>query len=100
MRKVLLLAVIATAFFSACKKNQSDNAKESTAVITGRDLTKCYCCWGWIINIDNVNYRFDKIPSFPSFDLENISYPATVKVKWQPAAGDCSDKIDILRISY
>ena len=106
MRKILLTAITALILFSACQKsdsschnNDSGNIKVSGAVITGRDLTKCACCWGWIIEIDNVTYKFDKAPAGSTIDLENLSYPASVNVRWHRLTGSCSNRIEILAIS-
>ena len=99
--KKLMFALIATTFLSGCAKKNNEGEKYSTGVITGRDLTKCYCCWGWIIDINNTNYKFDKIPSGSSFDLTAITYPATVKIKWRNSqTRHCSEFIDVLDISY
>jgi hypothetical protein len=102
--KKLLFVFIASVFILACSKNSSqkntEDEKYSSGVITGRDLTKCYCCWGWIIEIDNTTYKFDNIPPATTFDLATITYPATVKIKWRPSQTRlCSEFIDILDIS-
>jgi len=100
MKKMLFLLIIA-AFFLGCSKGSKKNEDFSTGIIKGRDLTKCYCCWGWIIEINNTKYRFDKIPSGSSFDLTAVSYPASVKIKWSPSqTRHCSEFIDVLDISY
>jgi hypothetical protein len=99
MKKAFLLLIVAAMFLSCNKNSRVD--EYSTGIITGRDLSKCYCCWGWIIDINNSTYKFDKIPSGSSFDLTAITYPATVKIKWRNSqTRRCSEFIDVLEISY
>jgi len=100
MKKTLFLLITAVLFLG-CTKTKQEYRNYSTGVITGRDLTKCYCCWGWIIEINNTVYKFDKIPSGSSFDLTQIIYPSAVKIKWRPSqTRQCSEFIDVLDISY
>jgi hypothetical protein len=99
MKKLLFLLILAI-FILGCNKSKNELDSYSTGVITGRDLTKCYCCWGWIIDINNTRYKFDKIPSGSSFDLTAITYPATVKIKWRNSqTRNCSEFIDVLDIT-
>jgi hypothetical protein len=106
MKKILLIAITAIILFPACQKGDSNchnsdpgNIKSSNAVITGMDLTKCSCCWGWVIEIDNVIYKFDKAPAGSTVNLETLSYPATVNVSWRRAPGNCSARIELLALS-
>jgi hypothetical protein len=106
MRKILLAAISTVILFSACQKNDSScgnhdsgNIKESTGTITGRDMNKCSCCWGWVIEIDNVTYKFDKVPAGSTVNLETLSYPASVNLTWHVLPGNCSNRIEILAIS-
>jgi hypothetical protein len=105
MRKILLAATITLILFSACEKrdsncgNHDSGNKVSNAVITGRDLNKCSCCWGWIIEIDNVTYKFDKAPAGSAVNLETLSYPASVNVTWHTVPGVCSMRIELLDLT-
>lgn len=106
MKKILLTAIITVFLFSACEKkgsdchnNDSGNIKTSTATVIGRDLNKCSCCWGWIIEINNVTYKFDGAPSGSTVNLENLSYPAAVNVTWHALPGTCGNRIEVLSIS-
>jgi hypothetical protein len=101
MKKLLIVLIIATVSFESCNKNSTSDTKDSTGIITGRDITKCYCCWGWFIEINNTTYMFDKIPSNSPVDLTTITYPTTVKITWRPSqTRHCSQFIDVLDISY
>ena len=100
MKKLFSLLLIGTLFLG-CNKSAVQEGPYSTGIITGMDESKCYCCWGWIIEINNVSYKFDKIPSGSSFDLNSITYPSTVKIKWRSSqTRNCSEFIDVLDISY
>ncbi len=98
MKKIFVLFLLSCCLFTNCKKDTDPN--ESTGIITGRDLSKCYCCWGWLVEIENKTYKFDKIPSNSLIDLEILSFPTTVKIKWRDAEGSCKGKlIEVLSIS-
>jgi hypothetical protein len=100
MKKLFFIFITATVLSLACNKNNSGESTDSIGIITGRDLTKCYCCWGWFIEINNTAYMFDKIPATSTFDLTTITYPTTVKIKWRPSqVRNCSQFIDVLDIS-
>ncbi|MEI9806741.1 MAG: hypothetical protein WDO16_02030 [Bacteroidota bacterium] len=102
MKKIILAAVIVMLLLSACEKKTgtAENIKKSGAVIIGRDLTKCACCWGWIISINNTSYKFDKVPAGSAIDPDNLVYPAAVNVTWRDLPGNCSGKlIEIVSIS-
>ncbi|CAN5591250.1 hypothetical protein BH10BAC2_BH10BAC2_20910 [soil metagenome] len=108
MKKITFLILACTIIVTACTKNTGHqattniaiNAVNSEGTITGMDGRKCACCWGWLIEIDGKQYKFDKIPESSSFNLNNISYPANVNIKWKDAEGDCSGKlIEVLSIS-
>ncbi|MEP6844349.1 MAG: hypothetical protein ABI861_00020 [Panacibacter sp.] len=105
-----ILIVFATfLFFTACSKNAneesavkaSDNSSvKATGTITGMDEKKCACCWGWLVNIDGKECKFDKIPEGSSLNVNNISYPTKVKIEWKDAEGDCSGKlIEVVSLS-
>jgi hypothetical protein len=93
MQKLVFFIIIATLFWG-CQKNSVKDGKSkiiaSTAVITGRDLTKCACCWGWIIEINNAVYKFDRIPASSPLNLDALTYPTTVQIQWRNSQGSCS----------
>ena len=101
MKKLLLLILTSVVFFIACNKsNSGEEFFDSNGVITGRDLTKCACCWGWIIEINNTRYKFEKIPASSGIDLENIPYPLPVRIQWRDVQGSCSGRlIEVISIS-
>jgi hypothetical protein len=105
MRKILLAAITTVILFSACQKNDSNcgynpaSVNVSKAKIIGRDLNKCSCCWGWIIEIDNVTYKFDKAPSGSTINLDNLTYPALVNVTWHLLPGVCGNRIELLTLT-
>lgn len=109
MKKIFLLILVCTIIVTSCTKNTghqattniiTDAAVHSEGIITGMDGRKCACCWGWLIDIDGRQYKFDKIPDASSLDLNNISYPEKVNIEWRDLQGDCSGQlIEVLSIS-
>ena len=80
----------------ACNKN---NDTLEAATITQRDFSYCACCGGFFIEIDGVQRRFETIPSSSTIDLETITLPLEVKVRWQEKQERCKDDlIDILEM--
>ena len=108
MKNIFLTLLAATLFITSCSKsankesavNTSDNSSaKATGTITGMNLDKCACCWGWLVNIGGKEYKFDKIPEGSSLNVNNITYPLNVKIEWKDAGGDYSGKlIDVLSI--
>lgn len=89
MKKLLLVFLVAVVLAPACHKSEELAATTSNAIIIGMDSRKCACCWGWIIEIDNTTYKFDKIPAGSSIDLNNLVYPVPVTVTWRNPQGLC-----------
>ena len=90
---MLILTVI------SCRKALSGQAHLSNAEIIGFDMTKCVCCGGYEITIDNVANP-DRHPYFlaltlpPGFDLgSNPTYPVAVKIDWQISTNSCFGNI-------
>jgi hypothetical protein len=99
MQKLVFIVFLSVITFS-CRKDENENSKNSTGIITGMDQRKCACCWGWIVEIDNNQYKFEKIPAGSSLDLSNLSYPTTVNISWRESQGNCSGRIiEVLSIS-
>jgi hypothetical protein len=103
-RSGILFTLLLMCFvFSGCRKNKSEY-KSETAVITGFDGSKCYCCWGLIINFDNdpdpnnpSNRIIDELPADANITSNSI-FPIYVKVDWKED-DKCSNKVDIVRLA-
>jgi len=97
MKNSRLLILLTFVALASCNKD-SDNFK-SVGTITGVDGTMCGCCGGYIINIDNVRYLFDSIPKNSDLDLQQETFPLTVKLDWQLINSGCPPiRIEVLRI--
>jgi hypothetical protein len=105
--KIYVLKKIVTLFFFmlilfSCNKESEDNKGNeeynSIGTITGFDATKCGCCWGWIINIENENYIIQSIADDSSLNLTLESLPVTVMLDWQVNITGCTNKITVQRI--
>ena len=91
-----LLLFIVFGFFASCNNDDnSNNEFESTAKITGLDLTLCACCGGWIINIsgEDPDKRFTNLPQSSNIDLENATLPINVKLNWSESNDYCGKGI-------
>lgn len=90
--QIIILIFIAI----ACKE---EGPKFDNGMITGQDLRLCACCGGWIINIDDVNYRFQTLPPMTKdIDLYNSTYPIYVQLAWKPVKNPCLG--DEIKVSY
>ena len=82
----------------SCKNDDDSPTQfESTAIISGLDLTLCACCGGWIINIDQEESarRFSELPQNATIDLENSTFPITVQLNWEASDEYCGNGIII-----
>ena len=99
MRTKLLLGAFLMISLFGCKKPNT-NDFQSTGIITGADYKMCACCGGWYILIDNVTYEFETLPAGSTIDLQNETFPITVKLEWKLSTKPtCTYKnINILKI--
>jgi len=84
--KVFFLLVSALLIVS-CEKTKYEN----TGTITGQDFALCACCGGYFIQIDDVNYRFEKSELPDNFTFDDNQLPLTVELDWEPRSAYCSD---------
>jgi hypothetical protein len=47
----LLLPVLLIFIVSNCEKKEAFVNETTDAKVVGFVMDKCYCCWGWVINI-------------------------------------------------
>jgi len=82
----------------ACNKENEDY--KSIGTIIGFDATKCGCCGGWIINIDDGRYLIDSMPDDSNINLATETIPITIKLDWQLVNNGCSffNRITVQRI--
>jgi hypothetical protein len=95
--KIKILATVILCFILVtCMK---DNDFGQRGIITGLDYSKCYCCGGYLIKINNSTYRFRDLPEQNNINLENASFPIEVILEWKkhPNPTLCNEII-ILRI--
>jgi hypothetical protein len=99
MKIKLLLGLFLIICFVGCKK-PTTNDFQSTGVITGVDYRMLAFGGNWYILIDNVTYEFETLPAGSTIDLQNATFPITVKLEWKLSTKPtCTYKnIDILKI--
>lgn len=81
---VLLLLILATIFLR-CEKIKSENS----AIITGADMTMCACCGGYFIDIEGVQYRFEKSGLPANFTFKDTELPLKVELNWELKSEIC-----------
>lgn len=98
IKKLSLLIVLCLAFFMKCNNNDDPQTQfESTATISGLDMTLCACCGGWIINIngEESDRRFSELPQNSNIDLQNSTFPLSVRLNWTESDEYCGKGITI-----
>lgn len=90
--KYLKFIVFLIAIFSLanCEKQSELVNKTTDAQIVGFVTEKCYCCWGWVINVGTETIKAEHIPDLtPS---ENTVFPIDVRITIGQKTTDCSDR--------
>lgn len=98
IRKMVLLFVLGITLTTSCSNdNEPESEFESTAIISGLDLTLCSCCGGWIIEIDGEESenRFSEVPQNSNINLETVNFPIAVKLNWTASDEYCGKGIVI-----
>ncbi|MCX6233694.1 MAG: hypothetical protein NT175_03075 [Bacteroidetes bacterium] len=86
MKKLIIICCILLLTLIACKK---DNHLMYEGKITGFDASKCMCCGGWFIEINNTTFRFYNLPENSNLDLWNEPLPIYVEVVWKKDEKGC-----------
>ncbi len=110
MKKLLPYLIIAILF--SCTQNNEIKNEETTiitskATIMGFDIRQCECCGGYMIKIENENYRALSLPE-NNLNIEQ-NFPIEVVIDWELVVddhenlagqiGNCTDIIDVSSIS-
>jgi hypothetical protein len=85
---VFILLISAVLIFS-CEKSNNDVKYKNTGTITGMDNRLCYfpMCGGYLIQIDSIEYHFDKSELPPHFKFSDNSLPIRVSLDWELKTG-------------
>ena len=76
-------------------------------VITGFDYRECFCCGGWMINLNSdstelitVDSRFiDHHPNNLVLDSATV-FPVFIRLDYTDSPANCGNAIDITRFAY
>ncbi|WP_298238419.1 hypothetical protein [uncultured Algibacter sp.] len=93
-----LLVLLGLLMFTSCiNDDELEGQFESSATISGFDMTLCACCGGWIIDIDGQepDKRFSELPENSNIDLQNSTFPLSVKLNWSESNEYCNNGITI-----
>jgi len=98
--KISLTIVLGLILLTSCNSdddNSTEQEFESTALISGFDMTLCACCGGWIIDIDGEESenRFSELPQNSDIDLETAEFPISVNLNWTESNEYCGQGITI-----
>ena len=96
--KLTLFVIVGILILTSCNNDDDTELEfESTALISGFDMTLCACCGGWIINIDEeeAGKRFYELPQDSDIDLETAVFPISVKLNWTASNDYCGNGIVI-----
>ncbi|PKV48876.1 hypothetical protein ATE84_0891 [Aquimarina sp. MAR_2010_214] len=95
--KIGLVIVLGLIFLTSCNSDDDEPEFESTALISGFDMTLCTCCGGWIIDIDGEESenRFSELPQNSGINLETVEFPISVKLNWTKSNEYCGQGITI-----
>jgi hypothetical protein len=95
--KLSLLLFLGLIIFISFNENESQTQFESTATISGLDMTLCACCGGWVININGQESekRFSELPQNSNIDLQNATFPLSVQLNWSESDEYCGKGISI-----
>ncbi len=86
MRLIFLTLTITLLTLTGCRK---EIEYQSSGIITGPDYRMCPCCGGWFIEIGENTYRFDRLPENSDIDLQNETYPISVKLNYAVEGCGC-----------
>jgi hypothetical protein len=101
--KINLAILILTLGLTSLAFTPKDDCTTNAQVL-GFDGTKCACCHGWMIEINNKTYLADSIPGFnrnspyfingsPLFDSH--AYPVSVIMDYAILEGNCKNRIEV-----
>ncbi len=96
--KLSLLVFFGIVIFTSCNNDDDLQVQfESTATISGFDMTLCACCGGWIIDINGQepDKRFSELPQNSNIDLQNSTFPLSVQLNWSESNEYCGNGITI-----
>jgi len=89
---VLLLVIMSFGF----KPPKTCNTK---ATITGFDLTKCACCWGWEIEVNGKKHIARKLPNLTVASKDTMTFPIPIYIDYKVDRG-CHRMIYVSCLSY
>jgi hypothetical protein len=97
MKCAKLIILLIFILFASCDKD--NDTFKSVGIIAGEDFMMCACCGGYIIYIDDVRYLFDSMPKDSDLNLQQETFPLTVRLDWELIKSGCPLlRIDVLRI--
>lgn len=99
MRDLKLIVLLIVVFlFANCEKKDELVNKTTDVQIVGFVAEKCYCCWGWIINIGNKAIKTENIPNL-NYSPDTTVFPINARITIGSKTIDCSElKLDMTQL--
>jgi hypothetical protein len=88
LKQCLAALMAATLCCYACKDEQAQTLTYSGQII-GPDLTLCACCGGYMLQTADSTYRFDNLPTGSDIDLQNATFPLSVRFEFEQDLTRC-----------
>lgn len=95
--KILFLCGIIVLMAFGCKKDNSFVNTIKNAEIIDFIPEKCYCCWGWIIEVGSDTIKADQLPNQDIIGYE-INSPVKVTIEIGGKTIDCPSGFDYYEI--
>jgi len=83
------ILLFCAALIFSCEKSNIGVEFKSTGTIIGMDNRLCYfpMCGGYFIQIDSIEYHFDKSELPPHFTFDDNNLPMRVSLNWELKTG-------------
>ncbi len=89
MKQLLIFVALLVTFLLACKNDEPSSAFMAEGEIIGGDPRNCGCCGGWFLEAADTTFLFDRLPASSSLDLNNATFPISVKFDYQADTSTC-----------
>ena len=79
MKPLKLIGLLLLLTFNGCETNGELENLTTDAQIIGFISEKCYCCWGWVIQVGSETIKTDYIPDL-DYPITGRDFPIEVNI--------------------
>lgn len=87
MRAKAIFLLFTILMVLSCEKNTYENS----GTITEKDSRKCMCCGGYIVEINETQYHFEKAELPDEFTFDDNQMPLKIEPDYKLKNDDCSN---------